>query len=778
MGTKKVRTSDVLHRLQQAEVLPAALLATIRRELSQSPASLSALKARLVAPDRLTEFQFQQAVHGGRLKLGPYVLRARLGRGGMGTVYRGWHPLLNRDAALKVLRQDIWAREDDSGSSVVRRFEREIEILARLRHPRIVQAYDAGRAGKELYLAMEFVDGIDLSRRVHEEGPLNLDSACLCATQLLETLQYAHEQGLVHRDVKPSNVMSAANDIKLLDLGLAGFYLDHVDQTQLTESGGVLGTPDFLAPEQARGAGQAGPLSDVYSVGATLYMLLTGEPPFPGGSVVEKILKHQSQAASPPGRLRREIPRQLDEIVLRMLQKDPQQRFPDAAAAAAALLPFTHDGVARITVEPVGPRDGHSESRRTVDSLHGARQSLPHVASRRVWQIVAAVGVLVAVAVLAFLFPSNSTETPASPAGSETAGSEQSYSAALAGTDTDDDASTPAEQRLGTAAIPYLVDAVFLEPTDGMLPVAIAWADWNDSQAPGSVVLLDINAGRHLAAMPTNGPVKSMALSPARHVLAAAGGDYNSTADGSVSLWDVRQPQQPRLLRTLPGHDRGTALVLWQSENRVLTFRSQEASTETPLLRIWDSEDGRLLDEPISGRQGAAAATLLTGGQSLLLARYPGSISLWSTTTWQQQWQSALDYDVVYDLCPIPNTSFTLIAAGNNDATSAAIYLLDSQSFELQQLQTLVSDPTDLWLMDDQGQIGWVNGAGERVRARLTLQGEAALTVGNSTSTGPGWYWFEKRQASGGPVIVGGSGQHLLVDWPGKPATLINAAAP
>jgi serine/threonine protein kinase len=145
-----------------------------------------------------------------------------------------------------------------------------------------------GRAGKELYLAMEFVDGIDLSRRVHEEGPLNLDSACLCATQLLETLQYAHEQGLVHRDVKPSNVMSAANDIKLLDLGLAGFYLDHVDQTQLTESGGVLGTPDFLAPEQARGAGQAGPLSDVYSVGATLYMLLTGEPPFPGGSVVEK----------------------------------------------------------------------------------------------------------------------------------------------------------------------------------------------------------------------------------------------------------------------------------------------------------------------------------------------------------------------------------------------------------------------------------------------------------------------------------------------------------
>jgi hypothetical protein len=94
------------------------------------------------------------------------------------------------------------------------------------------------------------------------------------------------------------------------------------------------------------------------------------------------------------------------------------------------------------------------------------------------------------------------------------------------------------------------------------------------------------------------------------------------------------------------------------------------------------------------------------------------------------------------------------------------------------ELQTLVSDPTDLWLMDDQGQIGWVNGAGERVRARLTLQGEAALTVGNSTSTGPGWYWFEKRQASGGPVIVGGSGQHLLVDWPGKPATLINAAAP
>jgi hypothetical protein len=185
-----------------------------------------------------------------------------------------------------------------------------------------------------------------------------------------------------------------------------------------------------------------------------------------------------------------------------------------------------------------------------------------------------------------------------------------------------------------------------------------------------------------------------------------------------------------------------------------------------------------LLDEPISGRKGAAAATLLTGGQSLLLAQYPGSISLRNTTTWEQQWQSALDHDVVYDLCQIPRTSFTLIAAGNNDATSAAIYLLDSQSFELRQLQTLVSDPTDLWLVDDQGQIGWVNGAGERVRARLTLQGTAALTVDESTPTGPGWYWFEKRQAADGPVIVGGSGQHLLVDWPGEPTKLINAASP
>jgi len=781
MASKKIRTSDLWQRLREAELLNSELLDTIRRRTANGPVSLSSLKDGLVGPDKLTEFQFQQVIHGRRLRLGPYILREQLGRGGMGTVYRGWHPLLNRDAALKVLRQDVWSAADNSGSSIGRRFEREIEILARLRHPRIVQAWDAGRDDDEVYLAMEFVDGVDLGYRVQHDGPLEPRLACLFATQILDALQYAHDQGLVHRDVKPSNVMSVGEDIKLLDLGLAGFYLEAVDQTRLTESGGVLGTPDFLAPEQARGAGQAGPLSDQYGVGATLYLLLTGEPPFPGGSVVEKILKHQSQPPSPPGRLRRDLPAGLDEVVLRLLEKDPEKRYSNAKSAASALLPFTTRSDATSKAATRQRRAHKQVLGRTKKVRRADAPRRPRLISAGIWPILIAAGLIAAVIVIAAVLPSGQSEgNGASPSSSGDA-----IEGAAAGVRPDATESQPgsnrdlsAVDRIGAAESPYLVDAAFLSGTGKRQTVAVAWADWSNPQLPGSVVVVDVFAGSIISAMPTSGPVRSLALSPDQRTLAAAGGDYNSDADGTIWLWNLQDPGQPKLTQNLPGHDRGTALVLWMGQDQLLTFRNNQAESNTPLVRIWNPENGELLDEPIAGDFGCAAATLLDENQSLLIAQYPGQVSLWDTASWIRTWQSSVPHAIIYDFCTVPDTSLVLLAAGNNDGSAAAIYVLDSDAQTIHQVSSLPSDPTDLWLMDEIGSIGWVNGAGERVRGRLSLEGGVSLSDVSATPTGPGWYWFEKQHTPGGPIIAGGSGLHLLVDFAGQSKQLISVAAP
>ncbi|MGH8985632.1 MAG: protein kinase domain-containing protein [Acidimicrobiia bacterium] len=258
-----------------------------------------------------------------------YELGARLGSGGMAEVFAGYDRSLDRRVAIKLLKTDVpdpRARE---------RFEQEARTAAGFVHPNAVTVYDVGDDGRRPYLVMELVEGRDLAELLAARGPLPPAEAARVADQMLAALGAAHERGLVHRDVKPGNVLVTRDGTaKLADFGIAKAAADAT--AGLTLTGQVMGTPRYLAPEQAAGQG-ATPRSDLYSAGVVLYEMLAGEPPFTGDTPVAVALAHQQAPVPPLTERRPGLPPALVAAVNRALEKDPAQRFPDAAAMRAAL---------------------------------------------------------------------------------------------------------------------------------------------------------------------------------------------------------------------------------------------------------------------------------------------------------------------------------------------------------------------------------------------------------------------------------------------------------
>jgi serine/threonine-protein kinase len=305
------------------------------------------LAQELVRRGWLTAFQVKRLSSGkGRhLQLGPYVLLDRLGEGGMGEVFKARHVHLGRLAALKVIRADRLANKE-----AIQRFQREIQIAGQLAHPNVVLAYSADEVDGVIFFAMEFVDGIDLGRLVKQSGPLPVAVACDYVRQAALGLQHGHERGLVHRDIKPANLLVAHGTgvVKLLDMGLARIReaLGEGDAT-LTHQGKIIGTPDFVAPEQARNARTADIRSDLYSLGCTLFYLLTGSVPFPGGgTALERLLRHQTDDPVPIERLRPDVPEGVRAILQKLLAKNPAQRLQTPAELAEALAPFARSASA------------------------------------------------------------------------------------------------------------------------------------------------------------------------------------------------------------------------------------------------------------------------------------------------------------------------------------------------------------------------------------------------------------------------------------------------
>ena len=251
---------------------------------------------------------------------GRYRIIRKLGAGGMANVYLAEDQELGRRVAIKILN-DRHANDDQ----FIERFRREAKNAAGLSHPNIVSIYDRGEAEGTYYIAMEFLDGRSLKELIVSRGPAPVPVAIDYARKILDALRFAHRNGIVHRDIKPHNVIvDAEGRIKVTDFGIA-----RAGASQMTEVGSIIGTAQYLSPEQAKGA-PVDQTSDLYSVGIVLYELLTGKVPFTGDMPVEIAMKHISAVPEPPSTLRADIPEDLDLVVLRALGKTPEERYPSA----------------------------------------------------------------------------------------------------------------------------------------------------------------------------------------------------------------------------------------------------------------------------------------------------------------------------------------------------------------------------------------------------------------------------------------------------------------
>ncbi len=265
-----------------------------------------------------------------------YRIIRELGRGGMGVVYQAEQTMMERQVAIKVISKSLLEHPD-----ALERFHREVKAAAKLSHPNIVIAFDAERAGDLHMLVMEYVEGRSLDRVLRDKGPLPILHACDYVRQAALGLQHACDKGMVHRDVKPQNLMlTPQGQVKVLDFGLARVAGEQSAGRQLTGMGAYMGTPEYSAPEQATDARTADIRADIYSLGCALYCLLAGRPPFQEGTDVSTIVAHIRKEPTPLSELRPDVPAELGAVVARMIAKDPAQRFQKPNEVAQALAPF------------------------------------------------------------------------------------------------------------------------------------------------------------------------------------------------------------------------------------------------------------------------------------------------------------------------------------------------------------------------------------------------------------------------------------------------------
>lgn len=301
---------------------------------------------QLVDMGYLNRWQVGQLLQGyTKFTLGSYKILDAIGKGGMGYVFKGEHALLGRVEAIKVLPRD------QSTPASIAKFCHEIRALARLDHPNLVRLTYADRDGNTYFLVTEYVPGSNLRRLVRSHGPLNRQTAAMIISQAAEGLQHAHEQGLVHRDVKPGNLMVTPDGLtKLTDLGLASFSTDITDEsTDLSASANasdakakhIVGTPDYLAPEVIITPAEVRAVSDIYSLGCTLYYAVTGKVPFPGGETSDKLRRHLEEMPLMPQRINAELDDAFVAVLADMMRKSPEQRIPTAAEVIERFRPWT-----------------------------------------------------------------------------------------------------------------------------------------------------------------------------------------------------------------------------------------------------------------------------------------------------------------------------------------------------------------------------------------------------------------------------------------------------
>lgn len=304
-----------------------------------------ALADHLILKGKITRFQAGKLLRGNGkgLVLASYQVLAPLGRGGMSTVYLARDDRSGELVALKMLPPSRWRKEE----RLLARFQREMELSRRVAHPHLAWTHESGYCLGVYYIAMEYIPGKNLAKVVLESGPLKVPRAARLMAEVASGLEHAHNQGLIHRDLKPSNIMITPHDhAKVLDLGLALIEGEQADRSVIGGQGYILGTMDYIAPEQTTDSTSVDARADIYSLGCTLYFALTGRPPFPGGSSRDKVRRHRRDEPTPLRDLAPDVPAGFALLIERMMSKDPAGRPPSAIAVEEELRAWaTEDGV-------------------------------------------------------------------------------------------------------------------------------------------------------------------------------------------------------------------------------------------------------------------------------------------------------------------------------------------------------------------------------------------------------------------------------------------------
>lgn len=597
--------ADFIDALHASQILEQSQLDEVIRDLQPRYDDLRALADALVERGWLTPYQVQHVMtgRGHELVIGPYRVLDLLGEGGMGQVFKAMHQRLHRLVALKVIRRERLSADPE----IVRRFQREAQLAAQMSHPNVVIVFDSDEVDDRHFIAMEYVEGIDLSKLVRDRGPLPIKHACEFIRQSALGLQHAHERGLVHRDIKPSNlfvtrigskggnpdlpqdekaIFASESVVKILDMGLARLTESTgKDASFQTQAGTVMGTPDFIAPEQARNASSVDHRADLYSLGCTFYFLLTGKPPFPEGSVVEKLLMHQLDDAAPVEELRPNVPERVLAIVKRLMAKRPADRFQTAQEVVDELAKLALSDSGGAAARSGTPADSSAALARPgapADSgvAMGGRLAAPERSS----DATAVVQV---------------TPVPAKPPKEKVS-----------------DVPDPAKLVYTFKGHRGWVISAAFSPDRNLL--ASGGVDgsirlWGfSSSVPKEQVLPQVHEGE----------VQTLIFSPNNQLLASGSG----ALDGIIWLWDLSDKHHPRHKCAFRGHRAGVTALDFSADNKLLASASQDRT-----VRLWDTT-GEHAEERATLRhpEPVHAVKFSPDGKFVATGSKDGSVRLWS----------------------------------------------------------------------------------------------------------------------------------------------------